>query len=57
MSNETEFFGTKIAVSKLNNGDVAAFTFKNTTENLDSTVIKPQKLLLGVQKTIIHNKF
>lgn len=38
MSEATEFFGTKIAVSKLANGQVAAFTFKNTTENLDSSV-------------------
>lgn len=38
MNENTEFFGTKIAVSKLKNGEVAAFTFKNTTENLDSTV-------------------
>ena len=38
MNENTEFFGTKIAVSKLNNGEAAAFTFKNTTENLDSSV-------------------
>ena len=38
MSNETEFFGTKIAVSKLNNGEVAAFTFKNTADSLDTKV-------------------
>jgi hypothetical protein len=38
MSENTEFFGTKIAVSKLANGQTAAFTFKNTTENLDSSV-------------------
>lgn len=38
MSNETEFFGTKIAVSKLKNGDVAAFTFKNTADSLDTKV-------------------
>lgn len=38
MNENTEFFGTKIAVSKLKNGEAAAFTFKNTTENLDSSV-------------------
>lgn len=38
MSDQTEFFGTKIAVSKLQNGQTAAYTFKNTTENLDSSV-------------------
>ena len=34
MSDNTEFFGTKIAVSKLNNGDVAAFTFNIVFSNL-----------------------
>lgn len=38
MSDNTEFFGTKIAVSKLKNGEVASFTFKNTSESLDSSV-------------------
>lgn len=38
MSDHTEFFGTKIAVSKLKNGQTAAFTFKNTAEKLDSSV-------------------
>lgn len=38
MSDATEFFGTKIAVSKLANGETAAYTFKNTTDNLDSSV-------------------
>lgn len=38
MSGNTEFFGTKIAVSKLSNGESAAFTFKNTSESLDSSV-------------------
>lgn len=38
MSEATEFFGTKIAVSKLANGETAAYTFKNTTDNLDSSV-------------------
>lgn len=38
MSDNTEFFGTKIAVSKLATGQAAAYTFKNTTENLDSSV-------------------
>ena len=38
MSENTEFFGTKIAVSKLATGGAAAFTFKNTSESLDSSV-------------------
>jgi hypothetical protein len=38
MSENTEFFGTKIAVSKLSTGGAAAFTFKNTSESLDSSV-------------------
>lgn len=38
MSDATEFFGNKIAVSKLANGETAAYTFKNTTDNLDSSV-------------------
>lgn len=38
MNDNTEFFGTKIAVSKLPTGQAAAYTFKNTTENLDSSV-------------------
>ena len=38
MSKNTEFFGTKIAVSKLATGGAAAFTFKNTSESLDSSV-------------------
>jgi len=38
MNDATEFFGTKIAVSKLANGETAAYTFKNTTDNLDSSV-------------------
>ena len=38
MNDNTEFFGTKIAVSKLPTGQAAGYTFKNTTENLDSSV-------------------
>lgn len=38
MDSATEFFGTKIAVSKLKTGEVAAFTFKNTSESLDTTI-------------------
>lgn len=38
MNDNTEFFGTKIAVSKLANGETAAYTFKNTSESLDSSV-------------------
>jgi hypothetical protein len=42
MSDQTEFFGTKIAVSKLSNGNAAAYTFKNTVDVFDNqvTVIK-----------------
>jgi hypothetical protein len=40
MSENTEFFGTKIAVSKLANGEAAAFTFKNSVESFDTSVTK-----------------
>ncbi len=40
MSENTEFFGTKIAVSKLANGEVAAFTFKNSADSFDTSVTK-----------------
>jgi hypothetical protein len=40
MSENTEFFGTKIAVSKLANGEVAAFTFKNSVDSFDTSVTK-----------------
>ncbi|MFM1776342.1 MAG: hypothetical protein RJA53_1952 [Bacteroidota bacterium] len=38
MTKQTEFLGTKIAVSKLKNGEAAAFTFTNTSEKLDASV-------------------
>ena len=40
MSENTEFFGTKIAVSKLSNGEAAAFTFKNSVDSFDTSVTK-----------------
>jgi hypothetical protein len=40
MSENTEFFGTKIAVSKLANGQTAAFTFKNSVDSFDTSVTK-----------------
>ena len=40
MSENTEFFGTKIAVSKLANGQAAAFTFKNSVDSFDTSVTK-----------------
>jgi hypothetical protein len=40
MSENTEFFGTKIAVSKLANGEAAAFTFKNSVDSFDTSVTK-----------------
>lgn len=38
MQESTTFLGTKIAVSTLKNGAMATYTFKNTTDNLDSQV-------------------
>lgn len=38
MQESTNFLGTKIAVSTLTNGATAAYTFKNTPDNLDSQV-------------------
>jgi hypothetical protein len=38
MQDSTDFLGTKIAVSTLSNGAVAAYTFKNSADNLDSQV-------------------
>jgi hypothetical protein len=40
MSENTEFYGTKIAVSKLANGEAAAFTFKNSVDSFDTSVTK-----------------
>jgi len=38
MSGQTEFLGTQIAVSTLTNGVTAAYTFKNSSDRLDTTV-------------------
>lgn len=40
MIENTEFFGTKIAVSKLKNGQSAAFTFNNSVDSFDTSVSK-----------------
>jgi len=40
MTENTEFFGTRIAVSKLANGEAATYTFKNSVDSFDTSVTK-----------------